>query len=312
MTGLRYRLLAPPDLVHTILVAGPDEKLVVPTVISDGVPILGLCPGIYGLKRFLARVLDAPEERLVVEIAGFNHLTWVTRLELDGRDAYPLLLQKYEEKGPQGQPVSFLLLKELGLYPSPGDRHVAEFFPFFMRDDANRGADYGLVLRDVDAMVHSRQQGWVELKRRMDDGNLTELYQHLGGEAMGGYMIAEVIEGLVLGHGRSLQVNTANDFSGGPAIPGLPVGAFVEAPAIIDRQGIHPKRVGTLPAGVTALLSHFFAQQQLIVKAALEGDRQAIVQAFLLDPSLRRLEHAGAITDRMLAAHAAYLPMFAA
>lgn len=47
-------------------------------------------------------------------------------------------------------------------------------------------------------------------------------------------------------------------------------------------------------------------------QAALEGDRQAIVQALLLGPSLRRLEHAGEIADRMLAAHGQYLPMFAA
>ncbi|MGQ9554715.1 MAG: hypothetical protein ACUVWR_11440 [Anaerolineae bacterium] len=150
------------------------------------------------------------------------------------------------------------------------------------------------------------------MKRRIAEENLAELYQHLGGEAMGGYMIAEVIEGLWLDAGHSLQVNTANDCAGAPAIAGLPAGAFVEAPAIIDRQGVHPKKVGTLPTGVTALLSHFFAQQQLIVQAALEGDRQAIVQALLLDPSLRRLEHAGEIADRMLAAHGQYLPMFAA
>lgn len=277
---------------------------------GNGVPIVGLCPGIYGLKRFLARALGVDEERLAVEIAGFNHLTWVTRLELDGADAYPLLRQAYEEKGAQGQPVSFLVLKELGLYPSPADRHVAEFFPFFLRDDTNRGADYGLALRDVDAMMRSRQQGWAELKQRIEEGNLSELYQHLGGEAQGGHMIAEVIEGLVYGRGKALQANTANDGPQGPAIAGLPAGAFVEAPVTVDREGVHAKTIGALPVGVTALLSRFFAQQTLIVKAALQGDRRAIVQALLLDPSLRRLEHAEEIADRSLAAHAQYLPMF--
>jgi len=277
---------------------------------GTGVPVVGLCPGIYGLKRFLARVLAVEEQRLVVEIAGFNHLTWVTRLELDGADAYPLLRQAYAEKGDHGQPVSFLLLKELGLYPSPADRHVAEFFPFFLRDDTDRGGAYGLVLRDVDAMIRSRQQGWRELQERIEHGRLTELYQHLGGEAQGGHMIAEVIEGLTLRRRCELQVNAANDGPDGPAIAGLPDGAFVEGPATIDGGGVRLKPVGSLPEGITAILSRFFFQQGLIVKAAIEGDRQAIVQALLLDPSLRRAEHAREIATRMLAAHASYLPMF--
>ncbi len=275
---------------------------------GNSVPVVGLCPGVYGLKRFLARALDVDEDRLVVEIAGFNHLTWVTRLELDGVDAYPLLLEKYAEKGPQGQPISFMILKKFGLYPSPADRHVAEFFPFFLGEDAARGADYGLSLRDVDAMLRSRQTGWTDLQRRVHDDDLRELYQNLGGEAMGGFMIAEVVENLLFDHGRTLQVNTRNRTS----IPGLPPEAFVEAPARIDSRGVHPLAVSPLPTGVLALLSRVFAQQELIVKAALEGDRQAIVQALLLDPSLERFEHAAEIADRMLEAHRAYLPMFPA
>lgn len=274
---------------------------------GNGVPVVGLCPGIYGLKSFLARFLGVDETRLAVDIAGFNHLTWVTRLEVDGEDAYGLLRERYEERGPQGQPVSFLLFRHLGLYPSPADRHVAEFFPFFVRDDTNRGADYGLTLRDVDAMIASRQRGWADLQRRVDERNLGELYQNLGGEAMGGFMIAEVIENLLFGHGRTLQTNIRN----GDSIPGLPLDAFVEVPTTIGDDGLHPQAVPALPAGVLGVLSRVFAQQELIVKAALEGDRRAIVQALLLDPSLQRLEHAPEIADRMIEAHRAYLPMFA-
>ncbi len=277
---------------------------------GNGVPIVGLCPGIYGLRRFLAKALAVDESRMVVEIAGFNHLTWVTRLEVDGVDAYPRLHEAYRERGAQGQPVSFLLLKEFGLYPSPADRHVAEFFPFFLRDDTNRGAGYGLTLRDVDAMILSRQQGWADLQRRVAEEDVADLYRNLGGESQGGHMIAEVMEGLLTDRPRTLQVNTANDGTAGKAIAGLPDGAFVEAPAVIDRAGVHPKSIGALPTAVTALLSRFFHQQALIARAALEGDRQAIVQALLLDPSLLRLEHAEEIAARMLAAHAPYLPMF--
>ncbi|MHB0877753.1 MAG: family 4 glycosyl hydrolase [Anaerolineae bacterium] len=291
--------------------SNPESSICRMVVQGNGVPIVGLCPGIYGIKGFLARFLEVPEGDLTVELAGINHLTWVTRLEYQGRDMYPDLAAKHAQKGVAGQPVSFRLFREFGLYPSPADRHVAEFFPFFLGDDTNRGADYGLVLRDVDAMVASRQNGWLGLQERVAANNLTELYQHLGGESQGGLMIAEVIEGLTHGHGRTLQCNTANEADGRSAIEGIPAGSFVEVPATIDKAGVHPKSVGKLPLGVTGVLTRFFTQQALVAKAALEGDRQAIVQAMLLDPSLRRIEHAQEITDRMLAAHAAYLPMFA-
>ena len=287
---------------------------------GNGLSIVGLCPGIYGLKRYLAKYLEVPEEELIVEIAGFNHLTWVTRLELGGQDLYPRLRELNERRGPglsnaeYSQPVSFLLLKEFGLYPSPADRHVAEFFPFFLRDDTNRGADYGLVLRDVDAMIRQRRESWQSLKARIETGNLGELYQHLGGEAMGGFQIAEVIESMQFDMGKLVQVNTANDQAtttdGGPAIEGLPKGAFVEVPAIITKGSVRPKKVGQLPLAVTSVLARFFDQQALIARAALHGDRQAIVQAMLLDPSLRHVQDAEELTDKMLEAHAPYLPMF--
>ena len=41
------------------------------------------------------------------------------------------------------QEVSARLMEIYGYYPSPGDRHVAEFFPFFLRDTGN-GLGYGV------------------------------------------------------------------------------------------------------------------------------------------------------------------------
>ena len=40
------------------------------------------------------------------------------------------------------QEVSARLMELYGFYPSPGDRHVAEFFPFFLRQTGN-GLGYG-------------------------------------------------------------------------------------------------------------------------------------------------------------------------
>ena len=50
--------------------------------------------------------------------------------------------------------------------------------------------------------------------------------------------------------------------------------------------------------------------QELIARAALEGDRQLALQAMANDPLVGDLSKARAILDELLAAHAAYLPQF--
>lgn len=50
--------------------------------------------------------------------------------------------------------------------------------------------------------------------------------------------------------------------------------------------------------------------QELIVRAALEGDRQLALQAMANDPLVHDLRKARAILDELLLAHAAHLPQF--
>ena len=55
------------------------------------------------------------------------------------------------------------------------------------------------------------------------------------------------------------------------------------------------------------------ASQELTVQAALDGDRDLVLQAMLADPVAGSLpfEHVTAITEEMLAATSEWLPRFA-
>jgi 6-phospho-beta-glucosidase len=50
--------------------------------------------------------------------------------------------------------------------------------------------------------------------------------------------------------------------------------------------------------------------QELIVEAALTGDRKLALQALLNDPLVRDFRTAPRMLDELLAAHADYLPQF--
>src|SRR5262249_39768037 len=50
--------------------------------------------------------------------------------------------------------VKLALFDIFGYLPAAGDRHVAEFFPYFLTEQTNAGADYGVGL----TLIEQRQE----------------------------------------------------------------------------------------------------------------------------------------------------------
>lgn len=274
---------------------------------ATSVRVIGLCPGIYDLTRYLAGALGADPESVDVRIAGLNHCTWVKNLLVGGEDAYPRLRQAAAVGKLADQPISAQLMTVFGLYPSPADRHVAEFFPFYHCREAEWGRAYGLKPRDVQAMTEMRRGYWTGLDERLASAVSRErVLSDLGTEQLAGKQVADVIAGLA-GSGHSVQtVNIRND----GAIAGLPDETLVEVLASLSATGAQGLCVGALPVAITASYQRFVAQQELVVKAALGGDRQAVLQALSMDALIPSIETAEALADRLLEVHAQYLTLF--
>ena len=63
------------------------------------------------------------------------------------------------------------LFDRYGYLPAAGDRHLAEFFPYFLTDATRAGADYGVLLTTIehryglrDGRIHSLKELADELK----------------------------------------------------------------------------------------------------------------------------------------------------
>ena len=94
-------------------------------------------------------------------------------------------------------------------------------------------------------------------------------------------------------------------------IGNLPWEAAVEVPCRVDGVGLHPVTVGDLPAQCAALDRTFLNVAELTVRAALEGRRDHVLQAVLLDPNAAASLSVGTtvkLVDEMLAAHREALP----
>ena len=111
----------------------------------------------------------------------------------------------------------------------------------------------------------------------------------------------------------------ANEFRRLPAlnminsgqINNLPRGIFVETPAVVDGAGVFPVAMGDLPAPLAAFCRRDIDQTELIVEAAVRGDRRLVLQAALLDPVAESVRRVEAMVDEMLRLNAPYLPQFA-
>jgi alpha-galactosidase/6-phospho-beta-glucosidase family protein len=91
----------------------------------------------------------------------------------------------------------------------------------------------------------------------------------------------------------------------------MPADSVVEVPAVLGLHGVMGVAMGDLPPVAAELCNRQKIIVDLAVKAALEGDRRAAVQAIALDPMVDDLALAEKIVEDGLALNKAYLPAFA-
>ena len=82
-------------------------------------------------------------------------------------------------------------------------------------------------------------------------------------------------------------------------------------PCLVDRTGVQPTRIGALPAQCAALNRTFLNVVELTVRAALEGSREHVYHAAMLDPNASGsldLDTVRVICDELIDAHGDALP----
>ena len=65
---------------------------------------------------------------------------------------------------------------------------------------------------------------------------------------------------------------------------GLPDDACVEVPVLVNKNGVQPTRIGEIPPQCLALNRTFLNTVELTVRAVVDGSRDLVYQAALLDP----------------------------
>ena len=274
---------------------------------------MGLCHELFGVRGGLMRMFDATVDDFEMRVAGVNHLIWLLEMTIRGQDGLQMVrdfvadgrpLPIPDARGGWHEPfvdrwkLKLELFNVYGALPAAGDRHLAEFFSYFLTEATGKGEDYGVLL----TTIADRQQQVAAARKDVQaaiQGELPALSR--SSEAT-----ADIVSAVANGRSVRTIVNLPNTGQ----IDALPRGAVVETLAEITSAGAQPLTVGAVPPGVLSTLQPHVTNQEMIARAALEGDRSLALQALVNDPLVPNLQIARKLLDELLEAHAAYLPQF--
>ena len=258
---------------------------------------VGMCHEIASLERYLPEMLGTSFENLNLRAAGLNHFSVLLEASYkdSGKDAYGDVRDKAPDYFSRLPGYSDILaytrthgklvqtegsterdalggkdsaypwadrtlfkeiLEKFHHLPITGDSHFGEYIRWASEVSDHRGIlDFYTFYRNY--LGHVQPKIELKLKER----------------------VVPIMEGILTDSGyEESAVNIPNlGF-----IKQRPDFLAVEVPAIIDRKGVHGIKVD-MPAGIGGLLSNQIAIHDLTADAVIEGSRDLVIQALLVD-----------------------------
>src|SRR5215210_3616675 len=282
-----------------------NPMAMVPWGVYAGSPftnVVGVCHSVRDTHSFLAELVGVAERDVAFRTAGFNHQCFVYtfRDRRTGEDLYPKL-REIVDADPEGlgRRVRVEIFKRFGYFPTESSEHSSEYVPWVLKrpDQIER---FRILVNDYIYRCDENLAEYEEMKRALDGGEMLPLEPT-------SELASEIIHSIETGTPREVYGNVRN----GGLIDGLPEDAFVEVPCLVDKNGVQPTRMGSLPPQTLALNRTFVNVVELTVRAALEESRALVYQAALVDPntaSTLTTDEIVAMVDDLLEAHGALIP----
>lgn len=291
------------------------------TRVQPELKVFGCCHEVFKSQELFADLASEhlggdpiPRADVRINVQGINHFTWIDAASYAGIDLMELLRAHIQKPGvlrEYTQPeveswnnwfhsadqVKFNLFQRYGVLAAAGDRHLVEFLPGFTRSPEELFR-WGIIRTPVSW----RKSRWTKAPQQTHDllSGKEKLDLHSSGEEG----IAQIKALVGLGE-RVTNVNIENQGQ----ISNLPLRAVVETNARFSQNEVRPVLAGALAPGLQPLLARHVSNQELIVEAALSGDKDMAFEAVYNDPTNRLpLDESWAMFNRMLEASRAFLP----
>jgi len=271
---------------------------------------VGLCHGMQTTLDLIAGYCGVPKEEISYTCGGINHMDWFLTLTHapTGRDLYPVLREVFERpEYYKNEKVRGEVFRHFGFFCTESTGHLSEYVPWFRKnrkalelycDEPGFGGASGAYYKYGRALAEKyAAHDPLEYESTTIEGRSVEYCSY-------------IMEAVATGRPFRLMGNVRND----GYITNLPDGCCVEVPTFADDTGLHPTRIGALPAQLAAACMTNVNVQVLAAEAALNADPEAIVHAVAMDPltsAVCTLKEVRDMCAEMLEGQRAWLPQFA-
>jgi alpha-galactosidase len=272
---------------------------------ASTIKTVGLCHSVQSTAEKLGDDIGIPLEEINYICAGINHMAFYLKFERDGEDLYPRIRQVIEEgRVPDWNRVRYDLFKRVGYFVTESSEHLSEYVPYYIKRDYPELIDQlNIPLDEYPRRCERQIAQWDSMRERLVNGNGT--IEHNRSHEYGSLIIHSQETGIP----RVIYGNVPNN----GLIDNLPQGCSVEVPCLVDKSGIQPTKIGTLPPQLAALMQTNINVQSLTVEAALTCKREHIYHAAMLDPHTAAelpLDQIWSLVDDLIEAHGDWLPEY--
>ncbi|SDS04455.1 6-phospho-beta-glucosidase [Microlunatus soli] len=287
--------------------------------------VVGICDTPSEMGRRIAGILGHDHTAITMDYAGLNHLGWMRKIIVGGRDVLPdlladdALLSQLEESEIFGADW----LRTLGMIPNE-----YLYYYYFQREAVQRIRNSGPTRGDF--LARTQQEFYtaaaeaaapaVVWQRAVDEREASYMAEAKGGTqgapagthdaatdpSQLGYagVALAVMRAISRNEPASAILNVRNN----DTIPALPPDAVVEVPTTVDGTGIHPSNVTQPGLHQIGLMQQVKEVERHVIAAAREHSARQALLAFALHPLVDSVQ----VAADLLAGYRAAIPEVAA
>jgi alpha-galactosidase len=279
---------------------------------ETSIKVCGLCHGHYGYRQ-IAHTIGLDSDRVIWEAPGLNHNIWLTYFRCEDKDAYPVLdewiknnselywkeRQKKGEIPAQMSPAAVHQYKMFGLMPVGDTPRVGGWW--YHTDLETRMRWYGGPIgggdtpEGRDRILKGKEKHYQQMKEAAYDPAIRPI--KLFGDKKTSEQHIPIIDGLVNNNEGKFQVNIPNN----GVLPGIPDDVAVEVPAIVNKKGIQPLPIHTLPKKIMLeCIYPDWLDMERTLEALKLGDKSMLLYGILNSHQTKSYDHAMEVLEALL------------
>ena len=273
---------------------------------------VGLCNVPIGHCSSASEKLGIPENELFFKFAGINHFHWHRVWDKTGKERTAELIdiiygpnQNEDDnhlKNIHSASFHYEQIKDLGMLPCGYHRYyyIEDEMLQHSIEEFERGETRAQVVKETESRLFELY------KDPALDYKPEELSQRGGTHYSDA--ACEIIASIQNDKQTTMVVSTQNNGT----ITDLPYDSIVEVSGVVTAHGVEPYNWGAFSSGAArGIIQNMKGMEETVIRAAVDGDYGAALQAFTVNPLVPGGTVAKTILDELLYAHKDHLPQFA-